>query len=217
MIIEQVFVIGTGRCGTTTFKQACTHIKNFTCAHESRVNQLGEERLNYPKFHIECDNRLSWFLGRLENQFDQNKVLYIHLLRDEHQVSESYKKRFINGLIMPAYTSGIYIDLPKHIEPFKLAIAKDYVKTVKHNINSFLKDKPNQMTIDINNPKQSFIQFWQKVDANGDQKLALQELAKRFNYSGSWQKRTEENNLLIRMFHKVRRIIIKFPGFLRNA
>ena len=43
----------TGRCGSTTFARACTHIANFTTAHESQRAPLGDERLNYPVSHIE--------------------------------------------------------------------------------------------------------------------------------------------------------------------
>ncbi len=61
-----VFVLGTGRCGTTTFMKACRHVTNCTSGHETRVNHVGPERLSYPSNHIEADNRLSWFLGRLD-------------------------------------------------------------------------------------------------------------------------------------------------------
>lgn len=63
-----IFVLNTGRCGSTTFIQACTHIENYSCAHESNISSLGKERLNYPEDHIEADNRLSWLLGRLDKR-----------------------------------------------------------------------------------------------------------------------------------------------------
>ncbi len=54
-----VFVLCTGRCGSTTFIKACAHITNYTAAHESRTGLLGSDRLDYPGKHIEADNRLS--------------------------------------------------------------------------------------------------------------------------------------------------------------
>ena len=38
-----VFVLGTGRCGTVTFSAACGHFDNFTAGHESRRRHLHEE------------------------------------------------------------------------------------------------------------------------------------------------------------------------------
>ena len=63
-----IFVLNTGRCGSTTFIKACQHIRNYTALHESRANRIAEQRLAYPRDHIEADNRLSWFLGRLDRQ-----------------------------------------------------------------------------------------------------------------------------------------------------
>ena len=31
-----------------TFEKACLHITNFTTAHKSRADKLGDERVNYP-------------------------------------------------------------------------------------------------------------------------------------------------------------------------
>lgn len=54
-----VFVLNSGRCGSTTFIAACRHITNYSSGHESRATLIGEERLAYPTQHIEADNRLS--------------------------------------------------------------------------------------------------------------------------------------------------------------
>lgn len=58
-----VFVLTTGRSGSTTFYKACRHISNYTCGHESNWSLIGKERLNYPENHIEVDNHLVWMLG----------------------------------------------------------------------------------------------------------------------------------------------------------
>lgn len=136
-----VFVLTTGRSGSTTFYEACKHIENYTCGHESRASLSGEERLNYPDNHIEIDNRLSWFLGRLDEKYG-NKAIYVHLKRDEKAVAESYYKRreFPVG-IMRAYFLNI---LMKYKCTFEDAV--DLTNTVNSNINLFLKDK-NQVQI----------------------------------------------------------------------
>ncbi len=64
-----------------TFIQACKHISNFSSSHESRCGLLAEARLDYPENHIEADDRLSWFLGRLDKQYG-NSAFYVHLKRN---------------------------------------------------------------------------------------------------------------------------------------
>lgn len=212
-----VFILCTGRCGSTTLERAFSHLENYTCSHESRANQLGHERLNYPSNHIESDNRLSWFLGRLEEKYG-NDAFYIHLKREPSEVARSYAKRFHPGLIMPAYADGIYIDLPPNIEPFKEQVARDYVHTVESNINLFLRDKTNKITVELNEVKEKFPLIWQKIGAKGDYDKAFNELDVRYNYAGSGNDlRPKEAFLLKRILKKTQRIITKIPGFLRNA
>jgi len=212
-----VFVLSTGRCGSKTFERACMHISNYTTAHESRVNQLGFERLNYPPNHIESDNRLSWFLGRLDRKFPNN-VFYVHLVRKKDEVAASYAKRFGTGpdLIMNAYCGGIYIDLPRDKHIWALQIAQDYVDTVNSNIEFFLKNKQNKMTIHLETIKDDFQIFWDNIDARGDLGAAINEFDVHYNNS--------ENSVLLpapplfsRGFAKCIRIIRKIPGFIRNA
>ena len=70
-----VFVLTTGRSGSLTFAEACRHITNFSCGHETRVGLIGAERLAYPDQHIEVDNRLAWFTGRLERRLRRRRLL----------------------------------------------------------------------------------------------------------------------------------------------
>ena len=37
-MFSNVFVLCTGRCGSTTFTQACQHIQNYTASHESKIS-----------------------------------------------------------------------------------------------------------------------------------------------------------------------------------
>ena len=88
--IENVFVLCTGRCGSTTFVRACQHIENFTAGHESRAKLLGSDRVSYPKKHIEADNRLTWFLPRLTSNIDPDTTLFVHLTRSQSEVVKSF-------------------------------------------------------------------------------------------------------------------------------
>jgi len=84
-----IFVLNSGRCGSTTFVEACRHITNFTCAHESLPGHVGTARFDYPARHIEADNRLAWFLGRLDCEFGEN-VRSVHLTHDRDQTAASF-------------------------------------------------------------------------------------------------------------------------------
>lgn len=87
-----VFVLSTGRCGSTTVARAFSHATNYTSGHETRSHLLSG-RLEYPRDHIESDNRLSWFLGSLDRRYG-NDAWWVHLTRDEERVADSLWRRW---------------------------------------------------------------------------------------------------------------------------
>lgn len=184
-----VFVLCTGRCGSTTFAKACNHFTNFTSGHHSRSHYLGKERVQYPDNHIEVDNRLSWFLGRLEQQYGNN-AYYVHLTRDSDAVARSLSKRvnWPSG-IARAYRDGIIINGPersaargldapkgrKRQPPEAHEAMRDYVQTVTENIELFLRDKQNVMRICLEDIKSAFPQFCDWIAAEGHLASAMKE------------------------------------------
>ena len=134
---DLVLVLYTGRCGSVSFAKACKHISGWTAGHETNAGKLGPGRLVYPRHHIEVDNRLSWFLGRLDELYGAS-VFYVHLKRNSGATVQSFAKR-ASGPIMTAYRHGIYLKAPKTVLPED--VARDYVCTVEANISLFLKDK----------------------------------------------------------------------------
>jgi len=174
-----VFILNTGLCGSSTFIKACEHISNYSAAHESRATLLGEQRLAYPTQHIEADNRLSWVLGRLDQQYADN-ALYVHLSRNNKQTIESFSKRADFG-IMQAYKEGIL--LGGESNQTSDLIAEDYINTVESNIEFFLKDKTHKMNFSLDNAKVDFAVFWQFISAEGDFQAALNEWNVSYNAS----------------------------------
>lgn len=175
-----VFVLNTGRCGSTTFIAACSHATNFTSGHETRVQMLGADRLAYPPNHIEADNRLSWLLGRLEAVYGDD-AYYVHLTRDRVQVAASFARRADFG-IMKAYREGILL----HEETQQSdagALANDYIDTVEANIALFLKNKSHKMEFRLEQAQGDFTRFWSWIGAEGDLDAALAEWAVRHNAS----------------------------------
>lgn len=174
-----VFILNTGRCGSSTFIQACEHITNFSAGHESRIHRIGKERLDYPQRHIEADNRLSWFLGRLEQVYADD-AFYVHLSRNTDETAKSFSRRMGYG-IMKAYRQGILLDGKP--EQTDLQIARDYIDTVNSNIALFLKNKTQKMNFQLEQAKLDFRVFWERVGAEGDLDAALQEWDISYNAS----------------------------------
>lgn len=134
-----VFVLNTGRCGSTTFVVACRHISNYTSGHETRCALLGAERFDYPNPHIEADNRLSWLLGRLQRHYGDN-AFYVHLKRSDEETAKSFVKRYGYDVgIINAYRRSILLHLPTDAPATQVAL--DYCDTVNSNIELFFRDK----------------------------------------------------------------------------
>ncbi len=174
-----IFILNTGRCGSTTFIKACQHISNYSAGHETRVTKVGVSRLSYPDNHIEADNRLSWFLGRLGKKYADN-AFYIHLTRDKDKTAASFIKRADFG-IMQAYQQGVLQD--SEIKLNINDVARDYIDTVTENIKYFLKDKTHKMEFRLGNANDDFRKFWKKINAEGDLNKALQEWRITYNAS----------------------------------
>ncbi|GAB6042934.1 hypothetical protein [Endothiovibrio diazotrophicus] len=174
-----IFVLNTGRCGSTTFIEACRHIDNYSAAHESRARLTGTARLAYPADHIEADNRLSWLLGRLDDAYGTD-ALYVHLSRERDAVAASFARRAGFG-IMRAYREGILMEGEEGQDALELAY--DYIDTVESNIAHFLRDKPRTMEFQLENAKDAFRDFWERIGARGDLERALAEWDVRHNAS----------------------------------
>jgi hypothetical protein len=91
---------------------------------------IRDERLLYPEDHIEIDNRLSWFLGKLDEKYGDN-AFYVHLRRNDLATAQSLAKRigqkYRQG-IMGAYEGDIVMRVLPEYED--LGICWGYVETV---------------------------------------------------------------------------------------
>ncbi|MEJ2403621.1 MAG: hypothetical protein P8171_04925 [Candidatus Thiodiazotropha sp.] len=173
-----IFVLNSGRCGSTTFIRACSHITNYTSAHESRTRLVGADRFAYPPNHIEADNRLSWLLGRLQRHYP-NEVCYVHLTREIEACTTSFVKRAHFGIIK-AYREGILMGAST---PSDEVLAADYLDTVESNIALFLSNKPVVYQVRLEQAETDFKRFWKGIGAQGDLSAALAEWRIRHNAS----------------------------------
>ena len=179
---KNVFVLNTGRCGSTTFAKACQHMVNYTAAHESQASLIGDSRLNYPKHHIEVDHALSWMLGDLDKRY-ANEAFYVHLFRDKQKVVKSSNKLWDHSFHAGRFfVQGVLGNVPELLgESEKLTIISQLIGAKTSAINLFLRDKINVITIDIDNPKTTFTEFWQRIGAEGNLEKALLEFDVRHN------------------------------------
>lgn len=173
----RVFVLCSGRCGSTTFARACSHITNFTSGHETQSGQYAG-RLTYPDQHIEVDNRLAWMLGPLGDRYGDEPV-YVHLQRNYEDVLDSYKRRTdSNWGILPAFAHGV-IQSPE-CGDYEQA-TRLMLDTIRSNITQFLSDKSKVIRVRIEHPHEGLNRLWDLIGATGDRNAAHEELGRRYN------------------------------------
>lgn len=180
----RVFILCTGRCGSTTFTNACKYIENYTSSHESLAKAFGRDRFRYQDNHIESDNRLSWHLGQL-NEIYKDDAFYVHLKRNRDKVAASWMKRFYQPIsIIDSFCGGIRKTPPELLnQENRLRACYDYIDTVNANIEYFISNKSNTLTINLEKITKDFPIFWDKIGAKGDLNKALRTFEMRHNKS----------------------------------
>ena len=182
----RVFILSSGRCGSTTVERACRHLTNYTAGHETRAGMVGPERFAYPDRHVESDNRLAWFLGSLGRACDPQQTLYVHLVRDPREVAASYVRRWDQpypASLVRAFGHGVVMQGSEWSERDRLHVARFLVDTVNENIASFLAAQPRTMSGDIADAAAWFPGLWERIGGEGDLDAALMELRSRHNRS----------------------------------
>lgn len=176
----RVFVLTTGRTASTTFARAAQHATNFTAAHESRIHQPMPERLAYPDQHIEVDNRLFFYLGLLDELYGKD-AFYVHLTRDPKEVSRSYQQRWdFRGTLGRGWARMVM--LRKQTGPeMRPRVVDDMVAAFNAGIRMFLKDKPHQLEVALEDCPDAFLAFWDAIGAQGDRDAAAAEWGTRHN------------------------------------
>ncbi|MCS3700186.1 putative TIM-barrel fold metal-dependent hydrolase [Salinibacter ruber] len=205
-------MLSTGRCGSTTFARACGHIENYSAAHESRISRV-HGRIDYPDDHIEVDNHLAWFLGRLDERYGDD-AFYVHLKRDLEETAQSRMRREARKVdpgLMWAYGQRLVWE---NDDAELIEVCRHYCHTVNSNIQLFLKDKNKTMTVCLESARENFRTFWDRIGATGNLESAVQEWERRYN-------RTEpvevQQSLPVRAVRKVGRLMYKLPEFIKDA
>lgn len=155
---RNVFVISSGRTGTTAFVAACKHLPNYSASHESRVTEPFATRVTYPDHHIEADNRLLFFLPQLEQRFGDN-ALYVYMVRDAEKVAASYAKRwFLTISVVRAYTHGLRM-IPRINRAQRMDACRDFVAYADATFRLFLSRQRHVVFFDIEHAQRDFAAF----------------------------------------------------------
>lgn len=179
-----VFVVGTGRCGTVTFTRACQHMTNYSAAHEQRKGlQLLE--FDYPPNHIAVDPHLSWVLALLIDAHPD--AFYVHLTRNRAAAANSFfrRGRAQTRGIAPIMNSALHMNCYGLSDDEYLAVCGAFHDVVNAMVRRQLRGT-RHWTLSIDEPRVKFEQFWDMIGAEGDRGAALAEFKVRHN-AGLWR------------------------------
>ena len=83
--MSRAFVVGAGRCGTSTFFHAATTLIGWTAGHETKAGRVALP--DYPDNHVEVDHELVWAIPAIRDRYP--RALWVHLVRDREPCVES--------------------------------------------------------------------------------------------------------------------------------
>lgn len=163
----RIFVLSTGRCGSTTLAKACSHITNFTSGHETN---RGRVSLVYKDQHIEIDPHLTFNMPALKQLYPE--AFFVRLWREKEACVKSLSKRgSMRRLWIP------------HAYQKKEATAEDALLAAEYFYEFFngIIKKFTAFDIQMENFREDFKSFWQIIGAEGNLEQALNELVVKYN------------------------------------
>lgn len=162
----RVFVTGTGRCGSVTFKHACRHIKNYTVGHE-----MVNPSLDYPQDHIEINPQFRKCLLELHEKYPDAR--FVHLIRPKKDCVPSLASLNF-GKVMECYFRLHVSVIPS---PDPLEVADKFWDWENRLISTQLRIIPSELSIKLrlDEIKQNWFKFLDWIGAEGNVKASLKE------------------------------------------
>lgn len=170
----RVFVVGTGRCGTSTFYQACRHIENYTAGHETAARTW--TIYPYPDKHIEVAGHLSMLMGRVIYAYPGS--FWVHLIRRK----EACVRSLASQSQAPLDSFARHWFQVFQLDPLKAAIG--FYDCVNANIRTML-NGVEHMTIQTEWAKDKWSEFWERIGAEGDYDASVAEWDRKYNAEGN--------------------------------
>ncbi len=87
----RIFIVGTGRSGTSTIWQACRTIPGMQAGHESHVGTENVGNWDYPENHIEVSSQLIIGLPILKRKYPD--ALWVHVIREREACVSSLARQ----------------------------------------------------------------------------------------------------------------------------
>jgi len=159
----RVFVTGTGRCGSVSFRAACKHIVNYDCGHESNCGLL-----EYPDNWIEVNPHLRCCIVHVARKYPDS--IWVHLVRSPQACIDSLA-RLDDGAIMRAYAM-LYPSVMPANNPADYAYR--YYWAEIDSINAQLKVAGvRYLEMHLEKIKEEWPTFWELISAKGNYKASI--------------------------------------------
>lgn len=170
----RVFVVGTGRCGTSTFFHACLHIRNYGTGHESKrgVNQIGN--WSFPDDHIEIASNLTIGLNQLRGKYPE--ALWVRLKRNREDCIKSLAEQSSDAMLDFAH-QWWYLDMTEAVD--NIEVASQFYDFCEDFYQNCL--PADALFFDLEHIKEHWIMFWNQTKADGDYLASLQEWDRQYN------------------------------------
>jgi len=134
---------------------------------------LGADRIAYADNHIECDNRLTWFLPRLTKRYGDSSVLVI-VERARQKTAASYNRRWERINIMKAYSQGI---LMRGLHDNTYEVCEDYVENVYEQLEFFSHSWKHVVHLQLEEPSEGVDKVLSLLDKSSHKQEVLEVLS----------------------------------------
>lgn len=170
----RVFVVGTGRCGTSTFFHACNHITNYGCGHESKRGPKQIGNWSFPDDHIEIASNLTVGLHKLIYKYPNS--LWVRLKRNKRECVRSLAEQASEAMLDFAH-QWWYLDMTEAVDNIEVAsqfydFCEDYYQRRLPN---------NALFLDLEHIREQWSVFWNEARAEGDYLASLKEWDRNYN------------------------------------
>ena len=162
----RVFVTGTGRCGTVSFKIACEAMTNYTVAHKTPCGHL-----LYPDNHIEVNPMLRGCIAVVAETYPTAK--WAHLIRTDRDACARSLATMEAGTILQKWADIRFTTIPNR-DPFEIGRAfwRDENAIIDNCLTACV---PNaqRMVVRLEHAAADFAIFWDWISAEGNKEAAI--------------------------------------------
>jgi len=164
----RVFVPCTGRCGSTTFWRACSHMTNFTASHDGDFPDL-----DFPDNHIAVGGCLFPVVPRLRRMYPE--ALFVWLRREREASIESWaRKRSESGRLTVDHHRDLWV-------PVWPSDPHGGAERLHDMVSGYLGLLPWDMIFWLETAREQWPTFWNMIRAEGNYEAAIAEWDVRHN------------------------------------